>query len=73
MANATKETATPVLPKVEPKGDLVPVTVTKFGEGLVSTGQRDEAGDIFAERGQKLNVSKATAQALEALGFAEID
>lgn len=67
------ETASPVLPKAEPKGDLVQVTVTKFGSGLVSTGQRDETGDIFAQRGDKLMVSKATAKALEALGFAESD
>jgi hypothetical protein len=65
------ETASPVLPTAEPKGDLVEVTVTKFGSGLVSTGQRDETGDIFASRGDKLFVSKATAKALETLGYAE--
>lgn len=78
MAKATNDadlpdTETPVLPAVRPNGALVEVTVTKFGAGLVSTGERDETGDIFAARGQKLMVSKPVATSLETLGFAEID
>jgi len=69
-----EETATPVLPKAEPDGDLVEVTITKFGEGKVSTGVHVAGdGDIFASRGEKIMVSQAVAQRLEVLGVAEAD
>lgn len=69
-----RETATPVLPKAEPVGDLVEVTITKFGEGKVSTGVHVAGeGDIFASRGEKIMVSKAVAARLEVLGVAEAD
>lgn len=67
------DTETPVLPVARPNGALIEVTVTKFGAGLVSTGDRDEFGDVFASRGQKLMVSKSVGVSLETLGFAEID
>jgi hypothetical protein len=70
----TTETATPVLPKAEKDPTLVEVTITKFGEGLVSTGVHVTGeGDIYAKRGEKLQVSKATAARLETLGLAEAD
>lgn len=69
-----QETASPVLPVAEVKGDLVSVTITKFGDGKVSTGVHEPGpGDIYAKRGEKMAVSKGTAQALEAKGLAEID
>lgn len=70
----TKDTATPVLPKAKPVGDLVEVTITKFGEGKVSTGVHVAGeGDIFASRGDKISVSKEIAARLEVLGVAEAD
>lgn len=67
------DTDTPELPVARPNGDLVEITVTKFGDGLVSTGQRNEAGDIFAKRGDKMMVSKSVASSLEARGLAETE
>ena len=69
----TKDTASVNLPVQKANGELVSVTVTKFGAGLVSTGERDMEGDIFAQRGQKMMVSKDVGEKLETLGFAEID
>jgi hypothetical protein len=69
----TKDTASVNLPVQKANGELVSVTVTKFGAGLVSTGERDMEGDIFASRGQKIMVSKDVGEKLETLGFAEID
>lgn len=67
------DTDTPVLPIARPNGELIEVTVTKFGAGKVSTGERCETGDIFADRAQKMMVSKSVGMALEKSGFAEID
>lgn len=62
------------LPVPEPAGDEVIVTVTKFGEGQVSTGEHIAGeGDVYAKRGDKLSVSKRVAASLEARGLAEID
>ena len=72
-ADPETDTDTPTLPVSKPNGQLVEVTVTKFGEGQVSTGERDETGDIYARRGDKIMVSKAVAASLEARGLAEMD
>lgn len=68
-----KDTPSPVLPVARPNGDLVKVTITKFGDRRVSTGTRDDAGDIFARRGDTIMVSKSVADSLEASGLAEAD
>jgi len=69
-----QETETPVLPIAKPEGDLVEVTITKFGEGKVSTGVHVAGeGDIYAVRGDKISVSKEVAARLEVLGVAESD
>lgn len=73
MPEELKDTKTPVLPVAKPNGPLITVTVTKFGGGLVSTGERDETGDVYAKRGDKMLVSKAVAASLEARGLAETD
>jgi len=58
----------------KPDDDLVEVTITKFGEGKVSTGEHVAGeGDIYAKRGDKLRVSKKVAERLEVLGVAEAD
>jgi len=68
------DTATPVVPVAAPNGDLVQVTITKFGEGQVSTGKHVAGeGDEFAKRGDKMWVSKTVASSLEARGLAEAD
>jgi hypothetical protein len=52
---------------------LVRVTVTKFGDGKVSTGSHvAETGDAMAAKGTILAVDLPTATALEARGLAEI-
>lgn len=69
-----EDTETPVLPAPEPNGGLVEVTITKFGEGKVSTGHHVAGeGDIYASRGDKIMVSKDVAERLEVLGVAEAD
>lgn len=80
MAEKAKEkaeitdTPTPVLPKAQPNGELVEVTITLLGDGMVSTGEHVAGeGDIYAARKDKIMVSKAVAVALEARGFAERD
>ena len=73
IVDETVDTEAEPLPVQKPNGDLVQVTITKFGAGLVSTGQRDETGDVWAQRGDKLMVSKSVAMQLEALGRAEAD
>jgi len=62
--------ATPV-----PEGEgLVRITVTKFGDGKVSTGVHVSGqGDVMAHRGDVMKVSAACANDLEKLGFAETD
>lgn len=72
-ADLETETDETVVPVAKPNGVLVQVTVTKFGGGLVSTGERDEEGEVYAERGHKMLVSKAVAESLEARGLAEMD
>lgn len=53
---------------------FVSVTITKHGDGKVSTGIHVAGeGDIMAERGEKLVVTKSTGLALEKRAFAEID
>lgn len=55
-------------------GEKVLVTVTKFGEGKVSTGIHETpGGDVMAMRGDILEVSKDVADDLERRGFAEKD
>lgn len=50
----------------------VQVTVTKFGEGKVSTGVHiATVGDVMAKQGDVLEVAEDIATALEARGFAE--
>jgi len=73
IVDETVDTEAEPLPVQAPTGDLVQVTVTKFGAGLVSTGERDATGDVWAQRGDKLMVSKSVATSLETLGFAEAD
>lgn len=73
IVDETVDTETPVLEVAKPNGDLIEVTVTKFGAGLVSTGERDELGDIWAKRGDKMLVSKAVASSLEVRGLAETE
>lgn len=73
-ADLEYDTATPVVPVAAPNGDLVQVTITKFGEGQVSTGNHIAGeGDEFAKRGTKMWVSKPIANSLEARGLAEAD
>lgn len=67
----TTDTVSPTLPVSVPEGDLVPVTITKFGDGKVSTGERDEVGDIYAKRGDVLLVSQHVADSLEKRALAE--
>lgn len=56
------------------KEEEVEVTITKFGDGKVSTGMHVAGeGDIYAERGEKLTVSKSVAVLLERRAFAEMD
>jgi len=53
--------------------DRVAVTVTKFGDGRVSTGEHSpESGEVMAKRGAVLEVDLETANALERRGLAEI-
>lgn len=71
---ALPDTEPTVLPVAAPNGALVEVTITKFGEGKVSTGIHVAGeGDIFASRGDKILVSKDVAARLEVLGVAEAD
>lgn len=70
VAEANKPAA--AAPKVE--GDSVEITITKFGDGKVSTGVHVAGeGDIYASRGDKLTVSREVAARLEELGVAEAD
>jgi hypothetical protein len=59
----------------EPEGEaLVRITITKFGDGKVSTGKHvGGQGDVMARRGDVMQVSAACASDLEKLGFAETD
>jgi hypothetical protein len=51
----------------------VRVTITKFGDGKVSTGEHVSVkGDVMAKRGEVLETSAEAAAALEAAGLAEI-
>lgn len=73
IVDETKDTAPQKLQVAAPNGDLVKVTITKFGAGLVSTGERDEMGDVYAKRGDTMMVSKSVANSLEVRGLAEAD
>ena len=53
------------------KSDRVLVTITKFGEGKVSTGIHEPGGDIMAAKGDVLEVTPDVAASLEAKGYAE--
>lgn len=67
-------TEKPIAPAPVSVSDLVSVTITKFGDGKVSTGIHVAGeGDIYAKRGERLDVSPAVARSLEALGLAEAD
>lgn len=74
-AKNDEETETlPPAPAEEQSAALVSVTVTKFGEDKVSTGQHIAGtGDVYAKRGEKMMVSKSVADALEERGLAETD
>lgn len=53
--------------------DLVRVTITKFGDGKVSTGTSVVGmGDIMAKRGDVIEISADCARALEECGLAEV-
>ncbi len=55
-------------------GDLVRITITKFGDGKVSTGVHvGGQGDVMARRGDVMTVAAICASDLEKLGFAETD
>lgn len=72
--DAVAKANAPARAVIQPPDDLVEVTITKFGEGKVSTGVHIAGeGDIYASRGEKLRVSKAIASRLEVLGVAETD
>lgn len=74
IVDETEDTAPVILPVAKPVGSLVEVTITKFGEGKVSTGIHVAGeGDIYASRGEKIAVSKEVAASLEARGFAETE
>lgn len=50
------------------------VTVTKFGEGKVSTGEHiAEQGDVMAQKGDILECPEDQAKIQEALGLVEIN
>jgi len=70
-----EETETiPPAPAEKQSSDLVSITITKFGDGQVSTGRHEAGfGDIYAKRGEKLMVSKSVADSLEKRGLAEAD
>lgn len=70
--DAVEETPVPTL-EVQQKPETVRVTVTKFGDGKISTGEHVSAhGDVKAKRGDTLTVSLSIAEALEKRGLAEI-
>ncbi|TAL08064.1 MAG: hypothetical protein EPO02_13815 [Nitrospirae bacterium] len=57
----------------DPNLQPVKVTIVKFGEGKVSTGEHIAGkGDIMAERGDVITVSKNIADALESKGYGEV-
>lgn len=65
------ETETPATASVQTP-DTTLITITKFGEGKVSTGQHVAGeGDVMAKRGDVLEVSQTVAASLEARGFGE--
>ena len=67
------ETETTFVPPPKQSAEIVKVRVTKFGEGLVSTGVHVQGeGDVMASRGDILEVSKTVANSLEVRGFGEI-
>ena len=55
----------------KPSDGMVLVTITKFGEGKVSTGIHEPGGDIMAAKGDVLEVTPDVAASLEAKGYAE--
>jgi hypothetical protein len=60
-------------PAIDQSKVMVKITVTKFGDGKISTGQHIAVeGDVMARRGDTMEVSKTTADQLEARGLAEI-
>ena len=60
-------------PKVVPEG-FVTVTVTKAGDGKISTGEHVAGvGDVTYKRGDKFQCSPETAAALEERHFVETD
>lgn len=66
------DTETPVLPAAGGEA-RVRVTITKFGDGKVSTGDFVMGkGDIMAKRGDVIEISADCAKALEERALAEI-
>ena len=63
----------PVVPVSAPaSGSNVRVRITKFGDGKVSSGEHVAGeGDVMLSAGAEIQVSAATAEDLEARGFAE--
>jgi len=61
-------------PAPEKTDERLLVVITKFGEGQVSTGDHVAGeGDVYAKRGDKMQVSPRVAASLEARGLAEIE
>ena len=67
-----EDTEAPQMPP-PPSGRMVRITVTKFGEGKISTGVHVAGeGDVLARRGDVLEAPAESAASLEASGLAEI-
>lgn len=55
-----------------PEEKLVRVTITKFGDGKVSTGVHVAGkGDVMARRGEIIATTPQAAEAMEAQGLVE--
>lgn len=73
-ADAVEKANAPAAAKPKSTSDMVEITITKLGDGKVSTGEHVAGeGDIYASRGEKLMVSPGVVASLEARGFAESD
>lgn len=58
--------------KAKPSGDIVKCRVTKAGDGKISTGDRDEDGDLTHQFGAIIELPRDNAQELEDRHFVEI-
>lgn len=73
-SEAIAEANAPAAAVFKPAPSMIEVTITKFGDGKVSTGFHVAGeGDIYAARGDKITVSKDVAESLEVRGLAEAD